>query len=331
MSRADADPEIEVVAAVAQRLAVLLSSGVAPASALSDLAELRPVAPRGRAASLAARRRRMLRSVAVAAARGEDVPRAIVSGAREVTRGRDADAARAWAALAAAWRVASETGAPVAAGLHGLAEAMRELGQARRDVEVALAGPRSAGNVVSLLPVVALLFGALLGFDSFGILFGTVPGLICLVLGSGLAITARLWTRALVRRATPVDPAPGLALELLAVALGGGVSVARARGCVDESLDACGLPTADADGADEILALSSRAGVPAARLLVSEAALARRRARSAGQRAAASLSVTLMLPLGVCVLPAFMLLGVAPMVIAVLSSTLGATGGVVLG
>ncbi|NQX27267.1 type II secretion system F family protein [Microbacteriaceae bacterium VKM Ac-2854] len=312
MSR-DEDPEIEAVAAVAQRLSVLLSAGVSPASALANLAALR--AEPGRAA---AARRRMVRGMAEEAARGGDVPAAI-----RATASVDPTA---WAALAAAWRVAAETGAPVAASFAALSEGMRELGQARRDVAVALAGPRSAGTVVGLLPVVALVFGAALGFDSFGVLFGTVPGLVCLGLGAGLTGLARWWTRVLVRRATPVDPAPGLALDLLAVALSGGVSVQRARDCVSAALADAGLAEAETNAADEVLELAVRAGVPAAALLRSEAALARRRARSEGQRAAAALSVTLMLPLGVCILPAFMLLGVAPMVIAVLGSTLGAGG-----
>jgi tight adherence protein B len=312
MSR-DADPEIEAVAAVAQRLSVLLAAGVSPASALANLAALR-VQP-GRVGSA---RRRLLRAMAEEAARGGDVPAAIRTAST-------ADPA-AWAALAAAWRVAAETGAPVATSFAALAEGMRELGQARRDVAVALAGPRSAGTVVGLLPLVALLFGTALGFDSFGVLFGTVPGLVCLALGSGLTVLARWWTRALVRRATPTDPAPGLALDLLAVALSGGVSVQRARACVSAALADARLPDGGHGTADEVLELAVRAGVPAAALLRSEAALARRRARSEGQRAAATLSVTLMLPLGVCILPAFMLLGVAPMVIAVLGSTLGAGG-----
>lgn len=326
MSRRSADPEIEMVAAVAQRLSVLLTAGVSPASALSHIAALRPEPGlRGRAAATAARRRRMLRTIAEEAGRGGDVAAAIVAAASG-----GSEEARAWSALAAAWRVAAVTGAPIAASLGGLAEAMRELGQARRDVEVALSGPRSAGNVVSLLPAVALLFGLLLGFDTIGILLGTVPGLICLVLGAGLTALSRWWTASLVRRATPEDPAPGLALELLAVALSGGVSAERADAGVVAAMQEFGLVGARTEAADEILELSVRAGVPAARLLTSEAALARRRARSAGQRAAASLSVTLMLPLGVCILPAFMLLGVAPMVIAVLSSTLGAAGGTML-
>jgi tight adherence protein B len=72
---------------------------------------------------------------------------------------------------------------------------------------------------------------------------------------------------------------------------------------------------------ERVLELSARAGVPAGGLLRGEADRRRREERSAGQAAAASLAVRLMLPLGLCVLPSFMLLGVAPVVLVIVSST----------
>lgn len=73
---------------------------------------------------------------------------------------------------------------------------------------------------------------------------------------------------------------------------------------------------------DQVLALATRAGIPAAQLLRAEAAQLRRQARYDGQKAVAAVAVKLMIPLGLCVLPAFMLLGVAPLLMAVLSSTI---------
>ncbi|MBF4462864.1 MULTISPECIES: type II secretion system F family protein [unclassified Rathayibacter] len=335
MSRAEG---LDEVAAVVQRLSVLLAAGVAPASALAHLAAV--VGP----GAAAARRRRLLRAVAVEAGRGRDVTEAILRGAPAARLGtprgvwrtipvrrrrfvgassRGDEEAGAWAALAAAWRVASDSGAPVAAALAELAESMRELARARRDIDVALAGPAATGRVVGALPIVALGFGGLLGFDVIGVLTGTLPGVVCLAGGLMLMATAQLWTRRLVRGASPTDPAPGLALDLLAVALAGGSSVGGARDRVLAALDDCGLAAGvgTLDAAEAVLGLSSAAGVPAGRLLRSEAALTRVRAASAARERAARLGVTLMLPLGVCVLPSFLLLGVAPMVIAVLFST----------
>jgi tight adherence protein B len=75
-----------------------------------------------------------------------------------------------------------------------------------------------------------------------------------------------------------------------------------------------------------VLALSRAAGVPAAVLLRGEADHMRRDARSSAQQAAASLATRLMLPLGLCILPAFMLVGVAPLLLSVLSSTVRGIG-----
>ncbi|AZZ57232.1 pilus assembly protein TadB [Rathayibacter iranicus] len=219
--------------------------------------------------------------------------------------------------------MATDSGAPVAAALNELAESLRELARARRDIEVALAGPSATGRVVSVLPVVALGLGALLGFDVLGVLVGTIPGLVCLVGGLGLMAAAHGWTRRLVRGASTGDAAPGLALDLLAVALAGGGSIDSARHRVLEALTECGIGAGEQAlaGGEAVLALSLAAGVPAGRLLRNEAALTRARAASVARERAARLGVTLMLPLGVCVLPAFLLLGVAPMVVSVLLST----------
>ena len=61
--------------------------------------------------------------------------------------------------------------------------------------------------------------------------------------------------------------------------------------------------------------------MPAAELLRSEARESRRRAAAMAERRAAILAVRLMLPLGACILPAFMVLGVIPLLVAVVSST----------
>ena len=71
---------------------------------------------------------------------------------------------------------------------------------------------------------------------------------------------------------------------------------------------------------EEVLVLARTAGVPAVELLRASAALARHRARIDGRLRAAQLSSRLLLPLGVCTLPAFLLLGVAPMMLGVMSA-----------
>lgn len=297
---------LDLVAGVVQRLSVLLAGGVAPASTWGYLAD-RPDAPA------------VLLRVAAATSSGQDASASIIDA---VARFPSADDS-AWRGLAAAWSVATDAGAPLAPALDGLAASLRQLAQVQRDMEVALAGPIATARMVMILPVVAVLFGLALGFDTLGTLFGTIPGAACLVIGLLLMGVARWWNAQLLASARPSDLTPGLMFDLMAIAVSGGGSLDRARAQVQRAQRRVGL----GDGAgfdaalDEVLTLSQRAGVPAAALLSSEASDARRRAKSEGDRRAAALTVTLMLPLGACVLPAFMLLGVAPLLISVITST----------
>jgi hypothetical protein len=66
------------------------------------------------------------------------------------------------------------------------------------------------------------------------------------------------------------------------------------------------------------LALAERAGVPPAGLLRAAADRERSRRAAAARVAIRRLEVLLVVPAGVCLLPAFVLLGVAPVVIALL-------------
>ncbi|WP_167044605.1 type II secretion system F family protein [Salinibacterium sp. ZJ454] len=294
-------PRLDEVASVVQRLAVLLAAGVAPASAWRYLTAQSPV----------------VAEVNAALETGASVAAAIDDAA---DRAPPAEAAP-WQALAAAWAIASDAGAPMAPALREFAASLRSLAQAQRDIAVALAEPIATARLVMVLPAVALLFGMLLGFNTVTVLFGSPLGLVCLGGGAGLLVAARAWNRRLVASAQPTDLTPGLLLDLAAIALSGGAPVDRARASALSAAAARGIATADTATLDDVLDLSRRAGVPAAELLRSEADERRRSARSDSQQKAAALSIRLMLPLGVCVLPAFMLLGVAPLMLSVISST----------
>ncbi|MFE1644329.1 type II secretion system F family protein [Microbacterium sp. P01] len=282
-------PDAAATAETVLRLAVLLQAGVSPARAWMHLAASGdPAAVRVHAA--------VDSGATVAAA---------VSGL-----------GGAWTEVAAAWDVATTVGAPLAASLRGVAVALRDAQETTDDVRVALAEPAGTARLMGLLPLVAVGLGIALGFDTLGMLVGSPLGMACLVAGIALIVAARRWSSRLVRRARPTPGIPGLHAELLAIGLSGGVSIDRARSIVSRA-----HPTAADESTDETLALSRDAGVPAVELLRASASLARHRARTDGRMKAAALSSQLLLPLGVCTLPAFLLLGVAPMLLSVLSST----------
>jgi Flp pilus assembly protein TadB len=299
-----AAPAIEELASLAARLAVLLAAGVGPSMVWEYLADddAHPV----------------VAAAAGAAREGENVAAAIASASRDLSVRERA----AWNALAAVWFVAVESGAPLADCLRSTAGAFRSLAQTERDLGVALAGPASTARLVAVLPVIGLLFGAGLGFDTLRTLFATPPGWGCLTAGVALMIAARLWNRWMIRRATSTDPSPGLVVDLIAVAMAGGGSAAHARQLVAEAIRRFGISAVGSDAVGSVFELAHRAGVPVAELMRSEAERIRLDARASGQRSAASLAVRLMMPLALCVLPAFMLLAVAPLMLSIISSTI---------
>ncbi len=269
------------------RLAVLLQAGLAPERAWRHLADAGDAAGAG---------------VVDAVRRGMPIADAVRS------------VGGAWAEVGAAWAVAAAVGAPLAESLRGIAVALRDAHEAADDVRVTLAEPAGTAKLMGWLPLVGIGLGLALGFDTVGVLATNPLGIACLVAGILLVAAARRWTTRLVAAAAPGSGIPGMEEELLAIALSGGVSLDRARAIVD----AAGVPRGAA--AADVLTLSRGAGVPAVELLRGAAALARHLSRIDGRLRAAKLSTRLLLPLGVCTLPAFLLLGVAPMVLSVMAT-----------
>ncbi|MDJ0355160.1 type II secretion system F family protein [Paenarthrobacter sp. PH39-S1] len=73
-------------------------------------------------------------------------------------------------------------------------------------------------------------------------------------------------------------------------------------------------------GLYEALTFAAVTGAPSATLLYAEAAQLRRSAQRESEHRAASLGVKLVIPLGLCSLPAFLCLGVVPVVVAMVPS-----------
>lgn len=223
----------------------------------------------------------------------------------------------AWIDLAAAWEIATTVGAPLAEVLRMIAEALRDAASAADDVRIALAEPAGTARLLLWMPLAGLLLGFALGFDTIGVVFGNMLGAACVIVGLLLVAAARLWTASLLRRAAPAPGTPGMRAELVAVALSGGASIDRALLLVSQS-----SPSGSSEErVSAVLDLSRAAGVPAGELLRASAAHDRHAARVQGRLRAAKLSTRLLIPLGVCTLPAFLLLGVAPLLLSVLEST----------
>ncbi|MGO4536579.1 type II secretion system F family protein [Leifsonia sp. 2MCAF36] len=296
MKRRAPGAESDAVAALAESVAVLLDAGLAPRSAWATVAEHggHPVATEV-VASLAAQ---------------PSCARAL----REAARSDD------MRAVAAAWQVAEDSGAPLGHTLRVVAETVRDVAEAEREADVALSGPRATARLVSWLPAAGAVLAVAMGADLAGAVTSPV-GATAVGAGVVLMLAGRWWMWALLRRALAREPIPGLGEELIALCLAGGASAEASVEAANRAARAVGLRAPDQSGARRILRVADSAGAPAVDLLTASARQLRRAARAEARRAAAALGVRLMLPLGVCVLPSFVLLAVAPLVLSLLAST----------
>ncbi len=226
-----------------------------------------------------------------------------------------------WRVLGAAWQLAETSGAPFAPALERIAAALQSISDGARKRSVLLAGPKMTATLVMWLPLASVAVSFILGFNPVPVFFSPV-GALLLSIGVLLQVVGAKWTARLTAQVERQDRVAGLECELAWVALAGGapprlalrrvadaVSEARAEWVQLDSLRA-GEPLAHA------LAVATAAGVPASGLLLEVANDERAKTQAALEREAEKLGVRILLPLAACVLPAFIAVGVVPIVVA---------------
>ena len=256
-------------------------------------------------------------------------------------------------------RMSESAGAPLATSLERAAEHAEERIDALLGRQSALAAPRATGRILSWLPLLGLGLGVLMGSDPVGVLTGSILGALTGLFGLGLAFAGRRWTAALVHRAEVESTRAGhtggeqalnaptvdtaLVLELLAAQLRAGLAPLAALGTLAEALNSRPLYTVcqrlqmgsswgsawsgSAAGTfgelRDALAPAYTGGAPSTALLLSLADAHRLSERRAAERAAGKLSVALVVPLGLCSLPAFICLGIVPIILSLLPTLTG--------
>ena len=250
------------------------------------------------------------------------------------TRAPDAAARRTAASVALACRFSYGLGAPIADILDAIGDSIddgQSVAEARR---VASAGPLMSARVLTALPFVGIACALALGASPWQFYTGGTVGRICALLGAaawvvGIASCRRILARA---RSTDEDTDPALACDLVAAGLACGAAIPRvldalAAACARESLAwtahalRLGVPWDEAweetpewaHPLRDALESSWTSG-SAPEMMLARSASWERRARLADAKTRAEeLSVRLVGPLGACFLPAFLALGIAPL------------------
>lgn len=244
-------------------------------------------------------------------------------------------------AVGAATRLALDISAPLGHVLEQVAGTLVAEAESRAERDAALAGPRTTARLLMWLPVAGSLLGWALGGDPVATATDGGVGTVAVSLGLVLLLVGRLWSDRLVAAARGADP-PGVdvqvVLELAAAAIRSGAGVPRA-------LEATGLAVGGSTGAAltraaHALVLGAAweqawAGAPVelgpmvralrgawldgaapGEALRAAGEEVRQVRRSTARTAAARLGVRLVLPLGACYLPAFVLVGLVPVLLA---------------
>ncbi|NBR78179.1 MAG: hypothetical protein EBT76_05215 [Microbacteriaceae bacterium] len=195
--------------------------------------------------------------------------------------------------------VAIQSGAGVAAEIDVVADLCYQRDSSLERIKVAYAGPKSSSRLVIWLPVLTMLIAQLSGFELLGAI-----------------LAAKIVSSKLIARATPTENHSGYFLMAVALASGGGANLNKAQMLAFESHTKI---LGEEPSKSELLAMAEIAnlvettGARVCDLLKSQARNMQRENLTANELRIEQLSIRLMLPLGLAVLPAFVCLAVIPL------------------
>ncbi len=222
--------------------------------------------------------------------------------------------------VAGAWAASLESGAPVSVTLLMLAQTYRAIAQIEREVDAATAGPRMATRVMLTLPAIGVLLAGALGMNVLTFFVSHALGVACLVSGVALVSIGWWWSRRLVRHISIRSVPRGVVATVVVAGLRVGVAITTSLDALTQHLGADHVAR-EIDHIHRLQTFSSTWGMPLADVLLAETTQARDAGIARVRRDCAELAERLLIPLGACVLPAFVVLSVVPIVVELISAS----------
>jgi len=197
-------------------------------------------------------------------------------------------------------------GGPVVKVLERLANVVATREQHVSELSLAVAGPRSSAKLVLSLPILVFVGAGIAGLPIFKAL--SQPSIVWLSLGLGVGLfwLGNRWTNSLLAKAQPTSVDPGLNWDLLGVAIQAGLPLSAARDYIP------------VDELHELQELTDGGGVALSQLIAERADTARNEQFNRDRMRIQKTSVSVLWPLGLTVLPAFVLMAVVPIGAALL-------------
>jgi len=225
------------------------------------------------------------------------------------------------------WGLAAKLGGPIVLALNRMTDIFDRNQRNTTEVQLAFTGPQSTAKLVMWLPALSLVLAQLVGMNPLASIFGSMLGALSVALGAGLMVAGRYWTKRLMAKALP-DPASqeaidrGAFLDCVLIGLQAGMPLSSARQTALSEFEwAFGSTPLEQNNValDYAAELSRTTGAALTEILAANADTFRNEQRFEIAKRISRLGVQLMIPIGVAVLPAFILLSIVPIAISLLS------------
>lgn len=213
------------------------------------------------------------------------------------------------------WEVARESGGNLALSLDRLAEVFEAQQKQNSELKLAFSSPKATANLILLLPLVAVIFAELLGLSALSASMETSLGSLAIGVGLLLLIIARIVSLRMLNRARPREADPGAFIDAVVIGLSAGLSAKSSAALARRiSLDSFGLDVSKEQLGVlwDAVAISEQSGIALTGILSARADSLRHRLWNSRRHELAKLSISLLLPLGLAALPAFVFLAVVP-------------------
>lgn len=199
-------------------------------------------------------------------------------------------------------------GGPIANTLDRFASVLGTREQAFRELELAIAGPKASSRLVLSLPLLVFLGAGIAGIPIIRVLATSSVVWISLAVGFGIFWLGSRWTNRILKKSEPELGDPGMPLEALGIALKAGLPLSVAAELVGN------IETA------ELQEISISSGIALSQLVQDRADNLRLEQFNQDRMKIQKSSVAVLWPLGVTVLPAFVLIAIVPVGVALVQS-----------
>lgn len=196
-------------------------------------------------------------------------------------------------------------GGPLIGTLHRFAQVLRKREELTEELQIAATGPKASARLVMNLPLLVLVGGSISGIPVLRLFTSSWIADVSVALGLLLYWTGSSWITRLLAKGKPAGSDPGFNLELLAISVGAGFPLglaAKELGLKESEIQFLGNET------------------PTMQLLTERADELRFASYTADRKRIQKTAVAILWPLGVTVLPAFVLVAIVPLAMAMVIS-----------